>query len=161
MRDGPGMVDAPDRKHDVLMQGRESPDKDGNAVLGQARMDRLRDKDTGGRLPYEGEVVGGPHPPYEITGLDALSPLLTHVEFPATKAGLIAQIGHARIAIDEQHTRRVAEVLEAVAPNEFPSSAEVEAAVKRAWDQIAHPPDHARGSQHWQRDDVNQRRPTS
>ena len=70
----------------------------------------------------------------EVVGVDALSPLLLRVQFPATKEEVIDAIGAARIPIDAQHTRTVREVLDRTAPATFLNSAEVEAAVARAWD---------------------------
>lgn len=148
------MVDGPDKRHDVLMQGRE-PEQEKNNVLGEPRApERMDRKESGGRLPYPGEVVGNKLPPYDVTGLDALSPLLNHVEFPATRAEIVERIGLARVAVDKTTTRTVAEILDLVAPNTFRSHLEVESAVKQVWDRIQPHSGDGRGSHHGQRDDL-------
>lgn len=144
-------------RNDVLMQGREAPDaRPGNDVLGQVAPERLERKEDGGRLPHDGEIIGRKEPPYQATALDALTPLLVHVDFPATKAQLMETIGHAQVPIDRARTARVADILEKTAPTTFQSSAEVEAAVARIWDQVR--PHEDRDGHHWQRDNLTGRR---
>ena len=81
--------------------------------------------------PYGGEVIGGRRkPPFEVTGLDALSPILGSVRFPATKEDVIAAIGEAVIPIDKRRTMRVGELVERASPNDFRSSMEFERAIQ-------------------------------
>lgn len=132
------------------------PQEDKNATLQQGR-GAQRDQPEGqaGRLPYPGETVGRKEPPYQATGLDALSPLLSHVRFPASKEEIIATIGQARIPIDKLRTATVAELLDPVGPNEFPSSAELEQAFSRVFhEQGAR---ETRGGRQWQGDNVTGR----
>lgn len=112
------------------------PEEDKNRQLHQNRP-RPAGPATGAPLPYPGELVGKKEPPYDVTGVDALSPLLMHVEFPATRDEIQRAIGQAVIPIDRHRTRSVAEVLDHVGPDTFRSSREVEDAVNRYWDQIA------------------------
>lgn len=134
------MVQDPKHDNSTLMQRREAEDRRVDAPL-----------------PYPGEIVGRKTPPFEVTGVDALSPLLMHVSFPASREEVIAAIGQALIPIDKQHTMSVADVLERTAPLTFRSSAEVEAAVKQIWQGIR--PHDDRGGRHWQRDDTSARDP--
>lgn len=132
------MVHPQDDKNATLQQGREGP------------------HDTqAGRLPHPGEIVGRKEPPYQATGLDALSPLLSHVQFPASKEDVIATIGQARIPIDRFRTASVAELLEPLGPNEFPSSAELEQAFARSFREQG--AGETRGGRQWQGDDVSGR----
>lgn len=89
---------------------------------------------TSGRLPYPNEVIGRKEPPFDVTRVDALSPILMHIDFPATKEDIVAKIGQARIPVDQYHTETVAEILDRVAPNSFRSSTEVEAAVNALYE---------------------------
>ena len=139
------MVHPQEDKNDALMQHRDQQPR-------HEQPERVR-----GRLPYEGEIVGNKEPPFEVRGMDALSPLLMHVDFPATKEQIVQAIGGARIAVDKTRTLSVREVLEKTAPNEFRSSTEVEHAVQRIWQQVLPHPD--RGSRHWQGDNLNGRAP--
>lgn len=109
------------------------PQEDKNATLQQGREPQHEPERQAGRLPYPGEIVGRKEPPYHATGLDALSPLLSHVRFPASKEDIIASIGQARIPIDKFRTASVAELLDPLGPNEFPSSAELEQAFARSF----------------------------
>jgi transposase InsO family protein len=131
--------------NDELMQRRE-PDR---------REERLAHE--AGRLPYPGEVVGNKLPPYEVTGLDALSPLLVHVDFPASKEEIVARIGQARVPVSKDRTETVADILARTAPGTFRSSSEVERAVAQVWDQVF--PHEDRGSRHFQRDNLSKRPP--
>lgn len=70
-------------------------------------------------------------------GTDALSPLLVHVRFPATKEQIAAAIGDARVPMGQDRTRTVREILERLAPNAFASSRDVERALEQAWPQVA------------------------
>ena len=143
-RDARGMVQDPKDPNGPLMQYREGDRREQGEL-------------AGGRLPYEGEVIGNKLPPYEVTGLDALSPLLMHVDFPVTKERLAERIGGARVALDKTRTISVREVIDRTAPNEFRSSGEVEEAVKRIWQQLTARPD--RGSHHRQDDNLTGRKP--
>lgn len=138
------MVRDPKDPNGPIMQHREPPSHEqGNAA---------------GRMPYPGEIVGNKTPPYDVTGVDALTPLLMHVDFPATREQIVQAIGQARIALDKQRTISVAEVMEKSAPAEFRSSTEVEQAVQRVWKQIMPRPD-PRGGHHRQGDDLTGRPP--
>lgn len=150
------MVDPDKDRNDVLMQGREEPDaQPGNNVLGQRNVERMDRKEDGGRLPYPGEIVGRKEPPFQATGLDALTPLLVHVQFPVTKEELIQAIGQAQVPLDKTRTASVASIIEKTALVRFQSSQEVEQAVARVWDQIF--PHQDRGGRHWQRDNLSGR----
>lgn len=136
------------------------PEEDRNATLQQRRdLDHREERlaHEAGRLPHPGEVVGNKLPPYEVTGVDALSPLLVHVDFPATKEEVVARIGSARIAISKEQTLTVAEILALTGPTEFRSSAEVEAAVNQIWDRVY--PHEDRGGHQRQRDNLSGRKP--
>ena len=134
------------------------PQEDKNAEIMQRREPpRHETGEFAGRRPYEGEIIGNKEPPFEVTGMDALSPLLMHVDFPATKEQLAQRIGGARIALDKTHTISVREVIERTAPNEFRSSTEVEHAVERIWRQLV--PRGDRGGRHRQGDDLTGRPP--
>ena len=109
------------------------------------------------RDPYPGEIVGNKEPPFEVVGLDALSPLLTHVEFPATREQVIERIGAARVPVSRQRAKSVREILEQVAPTEFRSSRELEDSVMRVWDQVAEI--GGRASRHRQNDNLEGRDP--
>ena len=136
------------------------PQEDRNNVLGQAREGEHREQpgNQAGRAVHPGEIVGRKEPPFEVTGLDALSPLLTHIDFPATKDEIIAQIGEAQIPIDKWRTARAADLIEAAGADEFPSSRELEIAINRTFHE--HPPGESRGGYHWQRDNVDGRPPS-
>lgn len=113
-----------------------------------------------GRAPYAGEVVGGrQHPPFEVKGLDALSPILAHVPFPARKADVLAAIGGARIAIDQVKTVSVADILSRVAPERFETSMDLEAAAQRIIREMQPHYEDGRGAHHRQTDNVSGRRP--
>lgn len=134
--------------------------KDPNGPLMQFREgDHQEQGKVAGRLPYEGEVIGNKVPPYEVTGVDALSPILMHVDFPASKEQIVQTIGQARVALDKTHTISVAELLERTTPERFDSSTEVEQAVERIWQQVMPHPDGGRGGHHRQGDDLTGRRP--
>lgn len=138
------MVQPEEEKNRGIQQRREiDPRESGPAVSHPA--------------PHPGELVGRKQPPYEVVGTDALSPLLMHVDFPATVDDVKNTIGQARIPISSTRTLSVSEVLDKVVPKDFRSSREVEDAVKRVWDQIAPHPD--RGSHHAQRDNLWGREP--
>lgn len=136
------MVQPQEDKNEAIMQRRVAQRKEGPPAEHEA--------------PWPGAVVGRPEPPYEVVGLDALSPLLRHVEFPATKEEVAQRIGQARVPISRERTMSVGEILDKVNPTAFRSSMEVEDAVKHAWDDIAPHPD-ARGGRHRQRDDTGGR----
>lgn len=135
------------------------PEEKDNATLMQRREPDAREARGAGTapLPYPGEIVGRKAPPFEVTGADALSPLLMHVDFPATREEIIATIGQARIPVDAQHTMSVAEVLARTGPASFRSSTEVEHAVNRIWDDIR--PHDDRGGHPWQADNLTGRKP--
>lgn len=104
---------------------------------------------THGRLPDPNQVIGGhPAPPFEVVGLDALSPLLMHIAFPASKDEIVAAIGQARVPITRTRTMSVAEMLDRVMLFEFRGSSDVEAAIDQAWDRIVEP--EGRGGRHHQ-----------
>lgn len=152
------MVDARDKRHDVLTQGR-GPDEEKNHVLGgdPRASERMEPTESGARLPNPGEVAGNKMPPMNVTGLEALSRRLNHVKFPATReyiVELVERIGLARIPIDKASTRSVTDIMQMVAPNTFRSHVEVESAVKQVWDRIQTRSGDGRGSHHGQRDDL-------
>lgn len=135
------------------------PHDDRNNVLHQAREPEHQDEpaNEAGRPPYPGEIIGRKEPPFEVTGLDALSPLFAQVKFPATKEEIIAQIGKAMIPIDKWRVAPAADLIRAAGADEFPSSRELEIAIDRGFHE--HPPSEARGGYHWQRDNVDGRPP--
>ncbi|MEA3200513.1 MAG: hypothetical protein QOE90_1941 [Thermoplasmata archaeon] len=96
-----------------------------------------------GRPPYPNEVIGNEQPPYEVVGLDALSPILLHVPFPADAATVASTIGEARIALDARRTIRVADILPLLGPTEFATQAAFEDAVRHAWTRIRDAAGHA------------------
>jgi hypothetical protein len=110
----------------------------------------------GGREPYPNEIIGLNEPPYHPIGVDALSPILLHVEFPATKEEIARKIGDARIAVSQNETRRIADILAFLGPETFQTSKDVERAAENAWDQIADL--QGRGGRHWQGDMTHHRR---
>lgn len=112
----------------------------------------------GGRLPYENEVIGNKTPPFQVTGVDAISPLLMHVTFPATKEQIMELIGGAQIAVNKTKTMPLRDILDKTAPREFRNRGEVEQAINHVWGQILPHPD-PRGSHHQQRDDFERREP--
>lgn len=136
-----------------------NPHEDRNNVLHEAREAEHREEPLyqTGRPVEPGEIVGRKEPPFEVTGLDALSPLLAHVEFPATKEEVLARVGAARFPIDRWRTASTASLIEATGAREFRSSRELEVALNRSFHE--HPPTETRGGYHWQRDDVDGRRP--
>ena len=134
------------------------PQEDRNNTLQQAREGEHREEPgmEAGRPPYPGEIVGRKEAPFEVTGLDALSPLFANIRFPATKEEIIAQIGEAQIPIDKWRLAPAADLIRLAGADEFPSSRELEVAINRAFHE--HPPSESRGSYHWQRDNVDGRR---
>lgn len=102
------------------------------------------------RLPHPGEIIGRKEPPFQATGLDALSPLLLDVRWPATKAEVIAQVGDAVIPIDQYRTRRAAEIIGLAGPESFRSSKELEDAINHVWHERG--ARETRGGNQWQRD---------
>lgn len=138
------MVQPKEYDNNTLMQRREPP--------------REPDESHAGRLPYPGEVIGHGAPPYEIIGLDALSPVLSKVDFPATKDALIQQLGEARIPVDQQRLISIRELLDKTTPETFASSREVETAIRRIWQQVVPHPD--RGGRQVQNDNTSARRPS-
>ena len=88
-------------------------------------------------------------------GLDALSPLLEHVTFPATKEDVIARIGDLQVPIDKESTSTVRTIVAQVTPESFQSSAALEDAVKARWDDIAMR--EGRGGRHRQSDNLEER----
>lgn len=137
---------------------RDQDDQDDERM--QHRDQRPRHEQPGrahGRLPHEGEIVGDKAPPFEVTGMDALSPPRMRVGFPAMKENVIDAIGSARIAVDESRTASVREVIEKTSPDGFRPSTEVEHAVQRIWQQVM--PHPACRSPRWQGDDLDGRSP--
>lgn len=134
------------------------PEDQRNAEIMQARGPQPREAHGAGegRAPWPNEVVGLHEPPYHPIGVDALSPLLLHVAFPATKSDIAQAIGDARIAVSQDHSRKVREILEILAPERFASSREVEEAVRRAWPQVAGL--QGRGARHQKGDNLEGRR---
>jgi hypothetical protein len=115
------MAQEQDDRNDKLMQRRKpDPQETGSA--------------TSGRLPFPNEIIGKKEPPFDVTGADAISPLLMHVDFPATKEEIASRIGHARVPVDRKRTETVREVLDRVAPETFRSSREVEDAINRIYE---------------------------
>lgn len=89
------------------------------------------------RAPYAGEVPGHQTPPYDIIGVQALSPMLTHVEFPASSDDILAALGDVRIPISQREVRTVREMLDLIGGGSYQSAAQFEDAVARNWDRIA------------------------
>lgn len=134
-----------------------NPHEDRNSVLHQSRAEEPRERAGGhaGRLPYPGEIVGRKEPPYQATGLDALSPLLHHVDFPCTLDDVIAAIGHARIPIDKMRTAQVSDLLQRIGPQEFRSSRELEVAFSNVFREKGIR--ETRGGNRWQSDNTDGR----
>lgn len=114
--------------------------------------DRAAGQTRWSRAPYAGEIVGNKTPPFEVVGLDALSPVLTHVDFPATREEIVDAIGDVQIPIDKMRTKTVREMLADVGPTRFASSKILEDSLARAWDTIAER--EGRGGRHWQNDNT-------
>ena len=133
------------------------PQEDRNSTLHQSRAPEPREQAGGhaGRPPYAGEIVGRKEPPYQATGLDALSPLLHHVEFPCTLDDVKAAIGQARIPIDKMRTAQVADLLDRIGPMEFRSSRELEVAFSNVFREKGIR--ETRGGNQWQSDNTDGR----
>lgn len=133
------MVQPREDKNDRIMQAREPPREP-----------------TLGRPPEPGEVMGHRGPPFEVVGLDALSPALLHVRFPATLDDVVQALGSVEVPIDKWRTASVAEILDLVALPRFESKAQLEDAVNRSWTRIRDALGHAgeRGGRNRQGDDV-------
>lgn len=112
------MVQPPGERNAKIMQWREGEKRE-------------RGPATDAPLPYPNEIVGRKAPPYHGTGADALSPLLMHIAFPATREEIKQAIGQARIPVDRTRTERVDAILDRLGPETYRSSREVEDAVKR------------------------------
>lgn len=113
--------------------------------------DRAAGRTRWSREPYAGEIIGNKSPPFEVVGLDALSPVLTHVEFPATREEIVEHIGDVQIPIDKMRTKTAREMLADVGSTRFASGKILEDALARVWDTVAER--EGRGGRHWQNDD--------
>lgn len=124
---------------DPALHVREPGDVDAtlDARGGVPASDRRKGHTRTTRAPYPGEIIGDKEPPFDVVGVDALSPILQHVDFPATREDIVAKIGEARIPVSRTKAKSVREVMDFVTPGNFASNREVEEAVKRVWDQVA------------------------
>lgn len=104
-----------------------------------------------GRPPRANEVIGHGGRFHQVTGMDALSPILAHVPFPASKGEIIAILGDARIAIDKVATMPVRAILDMTAPETFASQQDLERAIQHVWNRIQPHYENGRGAHHQKR----------
>lgn len=74
---------------------------------------------------------------------------------PDGQARVLGAVGDPQIPVSKDRMRPLSAILDEVAPDEFRSAAELEAAVGRLWDSIGQRT--GRGGRHWQADDLSGR----
>ena len=152
-----------DKRRDPALHVREpgeveaSLEARGGVPAGDRRVGHTRTT----RAPYPGEVVGNKTPPFEVVGVDALSPILMHVEFPASREDIVEAIGEARIPVSRNRARSVREIMGFLTPDSFASNREVEESLKRVWDQVADNADLSDRGGRQRQDDRTERRGTN
>lgn len=120
------------------------PAEEANALTMDARNVSAADRAAGHaryrRPPYPGERVGRSGIAHQVVGIDSISPLLSHVSFPATRKQILDTIGDARVALTRHRSASVRDVLthEAMTgANRFESRDSLERALRQSWEQIA------------------------
>lgn len=103
-----------------------------------------------GPAPRPNEVIGHGRKGHAVRGLDALTPILAHVAFPASKTEVIEAIGQVRVPIDRVATKSVREIVEMTAPETFATSDDLTSAIAHVWDRIQPHYEDGRGAHHHQ-----------
>jgi len=102
-----------------------------------------------GRAPFPGEILGGhPAPPFEVNGMNALAPVLPYVRFPASKADLVTSFGEVRVPIDRVTLVPIRELIARLGPERFATRHDLEAAARRALQEMRPRAEDGRGAGH-------------